>query len=148
MIVDTSGAPLAVAVAEGIDIIKPNLRELGELVGMPLGNSEEWKEAARRLVMAGRVAIVALTLGHRGAVLITRNEFLHAPPIPITPVSTVGAGDSFLGAMVWRLARGGDLTDAFRYAVAAGAAALLNPGTELCRSEDVLRLSARVVMEA
>ena len=147
MILDTSGAPLAAAVAEGVDIIKPNLRELAELAGMQLSDSEQWKEAARRLVMAGRVAIVALTLGHRGAVLVTRNDILHAPPIPITPVSTVGAGDSFLGSMIWRLAGSGDLRDAFRYAVAAGAAALLNPGTELCRPEDVSRLSAHVVME-
>ena len=60
MILDTSGAPLAAAVAEGVDIIKPNLRELAELAGMQLSDSEQWKEAARRLVMAGRVAIVAL----------------------------------------------------------------------------------------
>ena len=114
---------------------------------MQLSDSKQWKEAARCLVTAGQVAIVALTLGHRGAVLVTRNEILHAPPIPIAPVSTVGAGDSFLGAMIWRLAGAGDLRDAFRYAVAAGAAALLNPGTGLCHPEDVSRLAAHVVME-
>jgi 6-phosphofructokinase 2 len=148
MILDTSGVPLAAAVAEGVDIIKPNLRELGELTGIQLADSAQCKEASRRLVMAGRVSIVALTLGHRGAVLVTRDQILRAQPIPITPVSTVGAGDSFLGAMTWRLAAGHDLRDAFRYAVAAGAAALLNPGTELCRPEDVSRLSAHVVMES
>src|SRR6185437_12669338 len=57
------------------------------------------------------------------------------------PVSAVGAGDSFLGALTYGLASGARLDDAFRLAVAAGAAALLNPGTELCRPCDVKRLA-------
>jgi 6-phosphofructokinase 2 len=54
--------------------------------------------------------------------------------------SAVGAGDSFLAALTLRLADGGSLQDAARYAVAAGAAALLTEGTEMCRDEDVERL--------
>jgi hypothetical protein len=49
-------------------------------------------------------------------------------------MSAVGAADSFLGAIIWRLAAGHDLNDAIRH----GAAALLNPGTELCRPERAL----------
>jgi hypothetical protein len=66
----------------------------------------------------------------------------------VTPLSAVGAGDSFLAALIWRLASGADLADCFRQAVAAGAAALLNPGTELCRPHDVERLAAGVIIEA
>jgi 6-phosphofructokinase 2 len=43
--------------------------------------------------------------------------------------STVGAGDSFLAAMVGRLASGRDLETVFRYRVAAGPTALQAPGT-------------------
>jgi len=60
----------------------------------------------------------------------------------------VGAGDSFLAAMVWSLASGHSLETAFRYGVAAGSAALLMPGTELCRQEDVERLVNDVKLEA
>jgi 6-phosphofructokinase 2 len=59
-------------------------------------------------------------------------------------LSAVGAGDSFLGAMVSRLATGHPLEDAFRYAVAAGAAAVLTPGTALCDRADVERLLPQV----
>jgi 6-phosphofructokinase 2 len=52
----------------------------------------------------------------------------------------VGAGDSFVAALVLGLADGKSLEDAARYAVAAGAAALLSEGTEMCRAEDVERL--------
>ena len=55
-------------------------------------------------------------------------------------VSAVGAGDSFLGGMVAALAEGERLEHAFKLAVAAGVAAVMSPGTELCREEDVRRL--------
>ena len=60
--------------------------------------------------------------------------------------SATGAGDSFLAAMVWALSRGLGEEEAFRHGVAAGTAALLTPGTELCRKEDVLGLLGQVVV--
>ena len=58
--------------------------------------------------------------------------------------STTGAGDSFLAAMVFALADGRALDDAFRFGVAAGSAAVLTPGTELCDPADVARLDAEL----
>jgi 6-phosphofructokinase 2 len=147
VVLDTSGPALAAATAEGIDLIKPNLREMRELTGSEPSDAYEWEAAAKALVAEGKVTIVALTMGHRGAALVTRNEVLRAPPIPITPRSAVGAGDSFLAALVWRLASGTSLAESFRLAVAAGAAALIHPGTELCRMEDVKRLADQVMIE-
>jgi 6-phosphofructokinase 2 len=55
-------------------------------------------------------------------------------------ISSIGAGDSFVGAMVWALARGMDVREAFRYGVAAASAALLSEGTGLALVADVKRL--------
>jgi len=103
--------------------------------------------ACRALVATGRAEIVALTLAERGALVVTRDSAwrLAAPPVKV--VSTVGAGDSFLGAFVWGLASGHDLSVAARYGVAAGTAALLSPGTELCRRDAVERLLPQIVAE-
>jgi 6-phosphofructokinase 2 len=147
MVLDTSGPQLALAMAEGIDIIKPNLHEMGELIGHQPADLTEWVEAARRLVQDGKVGVVALTMAHLGAALVARDLSLRARPVPIVPLSATGAGDSFLGALIWRLAAGHDLSDAFRYAAAAGAAALLNRGTELCQRDDVERLVAQTIIE-
>jgi len=49
--------------------------------------------------------------------------------------------------MVWRLSSGSTLEEAFRYGVAAGTAALLTPGTELCREDDAARLYGKVSIE-
>lgn len=147
VILDTSGSPLARALEEGVFLIKPNLRELSELVGVPLDDEYARVDACRRLTEAGRAEIVALTLGDRGALLVTRDHRWRAHALSIKSLSAVGAGDSFVGAMVWGLAKGMSIEDAFRYGVAAGSAALLSPGTGLCRREDVERLYPDVVLQ-
>lgn len=146
VILDTSGPALAAGVAEGVHLIKPNLREMRELTG-GADTPAAWEAAARTLIENGRAKIVALTMGHLGAALVTSEGILRARPLEITPRSAVGAGDSFLGALVFALAAGAAPADCFRNAVAAGAAALLHPGTELCRPEDIARLAPDVVIE-
>jgi len=141
---DTSGPALKAALAEGVTLIKPNLVELSDLVGSKLATDEACIEACRQLIKAGRVEIVALTLGEQGALLVTAERAYRTQPLDIEPVSTVGAGDSFLGGLVAARAAGQSLQDAFRVAVAAGSAAVMSPGTELCREEDVKRLLAEV----
>lgn len=146
LVLDTSGPALSAALREGMYLIKPNLRELRELTGQALENEHSWLAACRALVDAGHAEVVALTLGNQGALLVAEDIALRASALAIKPASTVGAGDSFLGAMVWALASGRELADSFRYGIAAGSAALITPGTELCCREDVERLYDQVVM--
>lgn len=144
---DCAGPALKAALDERLFLIKPNLRELAELTGQTLEDDPARIRACRELIATRRIEAVALTLGAEGAMLVTRDQVWRAPGLPIEPVSTVGAGDSFLGAMVWALASKLSLGEAFPYAVAAGSAALLADGTELCRAEDVRRLLPRVSVE-
>jgi 6-phosphofructokinase 2 len=146
-VLDTSGAPLAAAVEAGVYMIKPNLREMRDLTGRELVNQDDWIDAARQYIKAGKIEVVALSLGHLGAILVTKDEALRASPLAIKPVSVVGAGDSFLGAMIFSLAKGNSLPDAFRLGVAAGSAALIHEGTELCRPADVYRLYANIAID-
>jgi len=143
-VIDTAGPALEAALAEGVTLIKPNLMELSDLIGAPLGGDEAYITACRKLTTSGRTKAVALTLGEQGALLVTADHAFRSQPLAIEPVSTVGAGDSFLGGLVSALASGKELQQAFRVAVAAGSAAVLSPGTELCRAEDVQRLLPRV----
>ena len=88
-----------------------------------------------------------LTLGDQGALFATGEQVWRAPVLPIKPVSAVGAGDSFLGGMIWSLAAGHDLDMAFRYGMAAGGATLLSRGTGLCQPDDVNRLYSTVTLQ-
>jgi 6-phosphofructokinase 2 len=145
-IVDTSGAFLKAALEAGIYLIKPNLREFQELAGITAADESSLIEAGRCLFDRYHIEVIALSMGPDGALLMTRDAVLRANGFPIEPVSVSGAGDSFLGAMVWSLANDGRLDMALRYGVAGGSAALLNPGTELCRVEDVHRLASEVIV--
>ncbi len=145
---DTSGAPLAAALDEGVHLVKPNLRELREYTGRPLETEDEWAEAALGLVDAGKAEVVALSLGHRGALLAARGAVLRAAALEVTIASTVGAGDSFVASIVWSLSRGASLEQALRTGVAGGTAALLAPGTRLAFPEDTERLAPQVEVRA
>ncbi len=135
-VIDASGAALAAVLQEGVTVIKPNLIELMEFVAAPLAHDEDRMTACRKLAAGGGAEIVALTLGEHGAL-----------PLAIEAVSTVGAGDSFLGGLVAELSAGKPLDEAFRVAVAAASAAVMMPGTGLCQPEDVKRLLPKVRIE-
>ena len=143
-VIDTSGPALAAALNEGVSIIKPSLVELKEFVTAALETDDDHIAACRKLTADGRAEIVALTLGDRGALLVTGEHAWRALPLQIEAVSTVGAGDSFLGGLVAALAGGKPLEEAFRVAVAAASAAVTTPGTGLCQPEDVKRLLSEV----
>lgn len=145
-VIDTSGAALVAVLDEGVTLIKPNLLELTDFFGAPLDNDEDRIAACRQLAIDGRAEIVALTLGDKGALLVTAERAWRALPLAIEVVSTVGAGDSFLGGLVSALAGGRSLEEAFRVAVAAASAAVLTSGTGLCQPEDVKRLLPEVTI--
>jgi 6-phosphofructokinase 2 len=148
MVVDTSGTALRLAFEEGGYLFKPNLRELQDLTGEPLDSEDTLKQAARRFVDEGRCAVLVLSLGAGGALLVTREriEHIRTPTVPIR--SKVGAGDSMVAGMTLAMARGLPIPQAVRYGVAAGAAAVMTPGTELCRREDVDRLFASIRLDS
>lgn len=131
-ILDTSGAELRAALAKGgIVLLKANKEELD-------------RTAAEGVVRNGQAEHVALTLGSDGALLVNVEATFFLPALRTQPVSTVGAGDSFLGGMIHGLATGLAPAEAFRVAVAAGAAATLSEGTDLAYPDAVWRLLEQV----
>lgn len=144
VVLDSSGAPLAAGLANGVHLIKPSLRELSDLAGAHLEDETQWRAAAQALVNGGRAELVALSLGERGAMLFSAEGAWRADALQVDVKGSTGAGDSFLAAMLWALNAGHDPVQAFRYGVAAGTAALLHTGTILCRTEDIRSLLASV----
>lgn len=137
LVVDGSGEALGACLDHGVYLVKPSLREMRELTGLALVTLQEVRAAAMDWVSRGRAEVVAVSLGHQGAVMASANAAWFAPPLPVTVVSAVGAGDSFVAGMVWALSRGDALDRAFAYGVAAGSAALSSTGTGLCAPQDV-----------
>jgi len=139
-ILDSSGPGLHATLEHAsVFLVKPSLSELEALIGHSLDESAI-EAAAVDLVRRGAAEIVAVTMGPAGALIATRQGVLRAPALEVEARSTVGAGDSFLGALTLALADGQSIEDSLKFAIAAGAAAVLHPGTKLCKRQDVVRL--------
>ena len=145
LVVDAPAGQLAPALAGGgLFLVKPSRDELEQLSGAALTEIESVVEAARRIVSDGGAQNVAVSLGGDGAVLVDGSGAFVMPAVPVAARSAVGAGDSFLAAMTYAFASGADGSTALRLGVAAGAAATLSPGTDLCHPWDVTRLAAQL----
>jgi 6-phosphofructokinase 2 len=110
-------------------------------------SAEELVEAATSLVATGSVENLAVSMGRDGALLAHRSGTLRLRGPEVKAVSAVGAGDSFVAGMTFALVRRQNVEDAFMLGMAAGAAAVLTHGTQLCRREDVEHLHAQVMVE-
>lgn len=140
VIVDTSGEALNKVLETGVYLIKPNIGELAKLIGVERLEMNEVAPAAQKLIEKGCAEIIVVSLGPQGAVLVTANqtEFVAAPNV--VKKSTVGAGDSMVGAMTWALSQNKSLKEVVQWGVACGSAATMNEGTQLFNVADASRL--------
>ncbi len=147
VIVDTSGQALEKALESGVFLIKPNTREIAFLGDKEVGDEKEAYATARDIVAQEKSEYVAVSLGGGGAILAFQEGCLRlrAPTVPI--ISKVGAGDSMVAGMTLKLAEGWSVQEAARFGIAAGAAAVMTPGTELCRLEDTEQLYEQMQSE-
>ncbi|MDG5816744.1 1-phosphofructokinase family hexose kinase [Chitinispirillales bacterium ANBcel5] len=136
-IVDTSGAPLKKVVESNVFLLKPNLKELTEIYGRNIYREEEQLLAAKSLVDKGMIENVVLSLGADGALLVNKDTHIRSQSPKVEVVSRVGAGDSMTAGIVYGLSEGYNIENAIKYGIAAGAATVMTPGTELCRGEDI-----------
>lgn len=140
LIVDTSEEALKEVMKEGVFLVKPNLGELGRLVGIDALDNESADEAAQQLIKEGKAEVIVVSLGAQGAYLIAKDIKEHISAPTVKKLSTVGAGDSMVAGMVSVLARNGDYSEMVRMGVACGSAATMNAGTQLFKKEDAVRL--------
>ncbi len=148
VVLDANGPALTQALKVGVYLFKPSLRELRDLIGQDLPDQDSQIAAARQLIQSGQTEVVAISLGAHGALVVHADQVWRAHAVEVNVQTTVGAGDSFVAGMVWALARSESLVKAFQYGMAAGAAALLAPGTSLSQAADVHQLLPRVVVNA
>ena len=140
VILDTSGEALKKGLETPVFLIKPSLRELGQLAGQSIETDPQTRDVAKSLIDAGKVSVVVTSLGGSGALLTTADLHEHFRA-PITKIrSRVGAGDSTVAGIVLSLSQGKSLIEAVRFGVAAGSASVMREGTELCQRNDTERL--------
>jgi 1-phosphofructokinase family hexose kinase len=146
VVLDTSGRPLRAALASHPEVMKPNVEELGELVGRALDTPAAVRVAARSLLAQG-VERVVVSMGADGAVFVDRERALLARPPRVEVASTVGAGDAMVGGIVYGLLQGLPLAEIARTATASGAYAVTRIGSGITDRAELERLMGKVEIE-
>jgi len=145
-ILDAAGESLLHGIKARPYLIKPNLPEMQSIMRKELRTLREIRDAALFLISYGAQNVV-VSMGKVGAVLVNERKTLFAPSVRVETKSTVGAGDAMIGGMLTGLMRGANLTEAFRFGVAAGAASVMTDGTQLVRKSDFDVLLPKVTVQ-
>lgn len=126
---DADGPAFRLGLEAGPDFIKPNKHELLEYFGIKGEPSiKECADLCKSLASRGSV-MVALSMGAEGALFVSGSETLYAPGLRVKALSTVGAGDSMVGAFAYAFGKGMRFRDAAALAMAASAGAVTTQGT-------------------
>lgn len=151
LVVDTSGPTLrALAQADGldVDILRMDEEEAQSSTNQQLNSVQDFAAAAQRMVARGAAQTIVMGLGSTGNLVVTADgQALFSPSPQVEKISRVGAGDSFVGAMVLSLARGKSLSYALSYGNAAASSAVTQPGTGLCQLAMTDAIASKVTVE-
>ena len=121
--------PLPARLLANIAYLIPNESEAALLADCAVDDMAGVETAVHRLREQG-VAHVILTMGSRGAYLHSGDESHMVPAFPVQPVDTTAAGDAFVAGVAVAVAEGRPLTEAARFAAAAGALAATQHGAQ------------------
>lgn len=111
------------------DFIIPNETELSLLTGLEVKDIASAEAAAKALLKRGADNVI-VTLGSKGALLVSSTQVIHVDTYKIDVVDTTAAGDAFIGGFAASLLRGLELKDAVRHANACGALAATKFGAQ------------------
>lgn len=114
----------------GVFCLVVNEFEAQTLAGIPVTEDLESAAEAGQVLLEFGVYMAVITLGARGALLVTRESSAHVPAQRVPVVDTTAAGDAFVGGLAVALLEGRDLVDAVRYATCAGTLAATRLGAQ------------------
>jgi 1-phosphofructokinase family hexose kinase len=148
VIVDTNGEAAKEAARHPLWLAKPNLAELGEMVGKEIPNAASAaRDAASGLLK--QIEQVLVSRGNAGAVLVTRQGAWSARMATRdVPIRTVGCGDHLVAGFIAERVAGRDMEAALRMGVALATARALSPQLEEVDSELIKAAQENVVIEA
>lgn len=143
---DSSGNAFARGVESAPYLIKPNIHELSEWAGRPLITFVDKKSVAQQLLALG-IEHVLLSEGEAGLLYFSAQGAIQAIPPKVVVSSTVGAGDSLLGAFIWAVLNQYSEVEAVKFAVAVSALSVTQIGGANIDLAKLQAMQAKVVVD-
>lgn len=112
-----------------VDIVTPNETEASILTGVEVTDLES-AQAAAKVLLAKGVKVAIITLGEKGVLIASAESSEHIPAYTVRAVDTTAAGDAFTGTLGACISKGMSLSEAVKYAMAAGALAVTKVGAQ------------------
>lgn len=144
-------APVDPDILELTDWLVPNETECALLTRELLGTAPADEAEMVKALGDGLGVPLVTTLGERGAMLYRPGvdaEVSHLQPPVVEAVDTTGAGDAFVGAFVYAIARELEAMDAVRFANTLAADSVTRPGTQIsfAQGDELERLLAETAL--
>ena len=135
--IDSKGIGLRTAFDLGVYLIKPNRREFEMLAGEKCTDLDSLIKTGKRLLEQSPTENILISLGKEGALFIDKNEsrFFSAPKI--IQKNSVGAGDSLLAGIIYKLSNDLPISEAIEFGILCGAATAMRENHEFCTLEKV-----------
>lgn len=127
---DADGELFTQSLAAKPDVIKPNRAELEKYIGADHSLTEEELLNVGNEFLAQGIGTVIISLGHEGALFLTKEQSLKCPAISIEVQSTVGAGDALVAAFTYGMDKGEDFEACAKLGIATSAGAVATEGTK------------------
>jgi 1-phosphofructokinase len=139
VVLDAEGAPLRLALEAGPYLIKPNAYELESAFGRKITSHRDVAEICREEVISRGVAVVCVSMGGDGAMIVDGESAFFAPILDIEARGFPGAGDSMVAGVCKAITDGGGIAEMLRCGVAAASATIIREGTLLAQKADYER---------
>jgi ribokinase len=120
--------PISDDLLKKVYILSPNEVEASILSGMEVNSIENAEKAAEILINRGCENVI-ITLGSKGALVVTKEKTKFIKALKVNAIDTTGAGDAYNGGLATALAEGKDIFEAAEFANAVGALSVTKIGT-------------------
>jgi tagatose 6-phosphate kinase len=150
VVLDSRGEALKIGLAARPFLIKPNIKELEEILKVKLNSNV--KKDVNNLVnyvkeLNKYADIVALTMEDEGSIISNGKNIYKATPPRIKVINPVGSGDSFIAGFVYGINEGFNFLDLIRMATAAGVANVSMWSAGSCGRKQIMKFIDKIKVE-
>lgn len=148
VLLDADGGPMKSGLLAKPDMVKPNRDEATRLLAKDIRTLDEARKAAIDIrAQLSDLGVAIVSMGSMGAAMAFPGGSAIAHGVAVQARSTIGSGDSLLGAVLARSCHGDDWPTCLRWGTASGAATAESNGSDIGRRPEIERLLPQVRLE-